>query len=140
MSYMKLVSIAGTAAMLAACQTAAERAVANEALASEIALRQGERVGQICFLNTIDGWRALGRNALLIREGRDWYKLDLTGSCEPDWAFNAIAVRTRGASSCLSRGDRIDTLDTAVPGSCIITSIYEWDDDAQPEAEGEDEN
>ena len=120
------------ASLAAACSTTEERQEAAAAVEREIAARQGEEVNRICFARQIDSWRALDRRSILLRNGvRDWYKLDLIGSCEPDWAFNAIAVRSRpAASSCLSPGDQIITDDAAVSGTCSISRIYEWDEDA----------
>lgn len=121
------------AAVLAGCQTAEEYAAAESRLQSEIAAKQGQRVDRLCFTRSINGWRELGKKAVLIEKGvNDWYKLDLLGTCQPEWAFNAIALKTRPAgSSCLSRGDEIATFDQPIDGDCVITAIYEWDEDAE---------
>lgn len=129
MTFLKLMFITAAAGALAACETTA-KADADAALQKEIAAKQGERVNQVCFLSNIDGWRALSDKILLIRDGRKWHQLYLSGTCEPDWAFNAIAIQTRNGSSCLSRGDRIKTFDSAVPGDCVITEIHKWNDKA----------
>lgn len=127
-----IVAIAGVAA-LAACQTAEEFAAEEERLQAEIAAKQGERVDRICFTQSINGWRELGDDAVLLRKNvNDWYKLDISGTCDPEWAFNAIAIETRPAGAhCVSRGDQIRTFDTAIDGRCFITAIHEWDDDAE---------
>lgn len=100
---------------------------------AEIAARQGKEVDRICFARQINGWRAIGEHAVLLEKGvNDWYKLDLVGTCRPEWAFNAIAVRTRPAGSlCLSKGDRIETFTTPMVESCAIVAIYEWDEKAE---------
>jgi len=127
-----MVPIAGAVA-LAGCQTAGDRTERQERLEAEIAARQGAEVDRICFARSVNGWRSLGRDALLLREGvSDWYKVDLAGTCDPEWAFNAIGLETRPAgSSCLSRGDHISTPDAPIGGRCVITAIHEWDEDTE---------
>lgn len=131
-----------TAALtLAACETTAAHSEKSAALDKEVAAKKGDEVSQICFTSNIGGWRALDRNRLLLRKNiHDWYLLELSGTCDPDLAMNAIGLRTRPSSSpCLSRGDRIETYDTAVGGSCIINRIYEWNDKAPvPDAKADD--
>lgn len=130
---MKWICAMAGAALLAGCQTSEEYAEAESRLEAEIAAKQGERVDRICFTRSVRGWRELGDDAVLLRRGvNDWYQVNLSGTCQPEWAFNAIAVRTRPAgSSCISRGDRIDTPDAPISGSCLITEIYEWNEDAE---------
>jgi hypothetical protein len=127
-----MLPIAGAVA-LAGCQTAADRAGRQDRLEAEIAARQGAEVDRICFARSVNGWRPLGRDALLLRHSGDrWYKVDLAGTCDPEWAFNAIGIETRPAgSSCLSRGDHISTPDTPTDGRCVIIAIHEWDEDAE---------
>ncbi|WOH39465.1 DUF6491 family protein [Thalassotalea fonticola] len=92
--------------------------------------RQGEEVNQICFNRTMDSWSPLeGENkALLVYDSRnDPYKLDLIGTCDPEWAMMRIATVSRGASNCLSRGDKIITdADMDRHDSCTIMKIYKW--------------
>jgi len=120
------------AGMLAACMTAPEGRRDQATLDAEVAARQGEQVDRICFTREIDGWRALGEDAVLLEKGvNDWYKLDLAGTCEPEWAFETIALRTRPAGSlCVSEGDAIQTLGMPGDGTCFISAIHEWDEDA----------
>ncbi|WNC67969.1 DUF6491 family protein [Thalassotalea nanhaiensis] len=92
--------------------------------------RQGEAVNQICFTGNMDGWSPLeGDNkALIVFDRRDdAYKLDLVGTCDPQWAMMRIATVSRGASNCLSRGDKIFT-DAGMSrhDSCTIMKIYKW--------------
>lgn len=133
---MKWVLAVMGATALAGCQTAEQYADRENRLQAEIAARQGAEVNQICFTRSIDGWRELGDDALLVREGiDDWYKLDLAGVCAPDWAFNAIAIETRTGSSCLTRGDHVTIPNSPLDGRCTIMSIHEWDEEAEvPEA------
>jgi hypothetical protein len=131
---MRPVILIAAAFGLAACQTAAERETADAETAALIAARQGAEVDRICFTGNINGWNELSRNAILLEEGvNDWYKVDLVGTCEPEWAFNTIAIASRPAgSSCLTRGDRITTDDRNVSGVCYIDRIYEWDETKDP--------
>jgi hypothetical protein len=124
------------AAMLAGCQTSVESAARqDDEIARLVAARQGAEVDRICFTSNINGWSELGRDAILLERGvNDWFKVDLTGTCDPEWAFNTIAISSRPAgSSCLTRGDRIHTDDRDIPGVCYVQSIYEWDETKEPE-------
>ena len=118
---------------LVACAGMPANEQERAALEAEIAARQGTEVDRICFVRNIDGWRPLGDEALLLEKGvDDWYMVELTGTCEPEWAFDAIAIRTRpGAALCLTRGDSIATFDAPLEGTCFISHIYEWDDEAR---------
>ena len=100
--------------------------------------RQGEKVNQVCFAGSISGWRENGRRSILINRGvNDWYKLDLAGACDPDWAFGSIGLETWAGSGCISRGDKIHTNDSNIPGTCVITGIYKWNEDAVAEESDE---
>lgn len=102
---------------------------------AEVAARQGAEVDRICFTRQIDGWRNLGRNAILVEKGvNEWFKLDLTGPCEPDLAFERIALRTRPPGGCLSKGDAVATFTTPTYGVCYITRMYSWDASTPVEA------
>ena len=120
------------AGLLAACASTDYAKQEDAQRQAEIAARQGASVSQVCFTRNIDSWRALGRNAVLIRKGlRDWYKLDLVGTCEPEWAILAIGIRSPAGSSCISRGDRVDTFSREpVSTTCMITDIHIWNDKA----------
>ncbi len=122
----------------AACQATPEqqaaRATADPETQALIAARQGAEVDRLCFTNTINGWSELSRSAILLEQGvNEWYKVDLTGTCQPEWAFNAIGIVSRPAgSSCLSKGDRLITDDDTIPGVCYVDRIYEWDETKEP--------
>jgi hypothetical protein len=111
-----------------ACQstTPAETAVAKPDP------RQGAEVNDICFSSQIRDWRALGRDAVIVRRGvRDEFKLELSGTCDPRNAFLSIGLVSRfGGGSCVSRGDRLVTDERYVAGPCLISRIYEWREDA----------
>jgi hypothetical protein len=131
----QIFTVAAVALLASACQSSAESVAQREdEIARLVAARQGAEVDRICFTSSINGWSPLGRNALLLERGvNDWFKVDLTGTCDPEWAFNAIAISTRPAgSSCLTRGDRIHTDDRTIPGTCYVDKIYEWDETKEP--------
>lgn len=134
---MKWIMAVAGAATLAGCQTAEDSAEREARLQAEIAARQGAEVNRVCFTRNINGWRPLGDDAILVRARiDDWYQLNLSGTCDPEWAFNAIVLESRPAGgSCVSRGDHITTPETPISGRCVITSIHEWDEEAEmPEA------
>lgn len=126
--------VAGLAGLaITGCATVEDRAQAQAKIDAQITASQGEKVDRICFANQIDGWRPLDRDALLVREGvNDWYQLDLAGPCDPRDAMLNIAFDRFAGSGCLSRGDRVIIPGglAGMGGSCFITAIYEWDDDA----------
>ena len=129
-----IVSIVGLG-VLAGCATTPEQDAARAAEAAridaEIAARRGGAVSQVCPRGS-DGWRALGDDILLLEARGDWYMLELAGTCDPEGAFAGIVTRSRGGSSCLSRGDDIFTGRPREGGRCTITAIHAWD--AEPEA------
>lgn len=120
--------------LLAACVTAPEeeaaRAEAQSQIEAEISARQGEAVNRICPRGN-DGWKALRDDILLLEASGDWYMAKLSGACDPDSAFAVIATRTDLGSSCLQRGDDIYTGRPRSGGRCVITGLYEWDEDAE---------
>ena len=115
----------------------------EESEQAEIDPRQGEAVDRVCFIRNIDNWRSLDRRSVLVERGiNDWYKLDLIGVCDPDAAFNSIALRSRGGSSCLRRGDTVFTDEFGGDvRRCSVRAIYRWDMDAgeASDADGESE-
>ena len=111
--------------------------------------RIGEEVRQICFARSIDGWRhpkGLGKAVLLEKGVNDWFLVEVSGPCRSsDFRFaESIGIDTRPAGGCLSRGDRILVRGAGnFVNRCIVTRIYEWDDDAvedDEETEEETEN
>ena len=104
----------------------------------EINPRQGEKVKQICFASSINGWREVDgeRSSVILTKGvSEEYKLDLSGICDLTYAFNSIATRTRG-SSCLTRGDDI-IFNDGLSGinRCMIKKIYTWNPAEEAEAD-----
>lgn len=94
--------------------------------------RIGEEVNQVCFTRSIDSWNDVDndRNAVIIKmSNREYYKLKISGGCDPQWAMTTIAVISRGGSGCYSRGDRIKTDADPFRGygsACVITAINKW--------------
>jgi len=85
----------------------------------------GDPVQSICFTRSINSWQPYSRDSLILRRGlNDYFRLQVSGSCELDRAFNSIAVISRGGS-CLNVGDRIDVPDD-FGGSCTIRKIETW--------------
>jgi Family of unknown function (DUF6491) len=128
------IAICAVAAALltAACAYTPQKPGDQAAIDAQIAARQGKEVDNICFTRDIHGWRELGDHAVLVEKGvNDWYKLDLTGTCRPDWAFNTIALRTRPSGSlCLTRGDTVATYTLPGGETCFINAIHQWDEKA----------
>lgn len=123
---------AGSALAIASCTSTPDpdAPTREDEVAAKIAARQGDRVDRICFTQSINSWSPLGDDAVILRRSvSDYYQLDLGGVCDVDWATFRIGIRSRG-SSCLRRGDKIQTFDGPFAGSCLITAIYEWDNDA----------
>lgn len=136
MSYQKsvgLIAVLGICALSACAATPEEetsRAEAQALIDAEISSRRGAAVSQICPRSR-DSWRALGDDILLLEARGEWYMAELAGTCDPDTAFSVIATRSRTSSSCLSRGDDIFTGRPRSGERCVITAIYEWDEDAE---------
>lgn len=104
--------------------------------------RIGETVNQICFAQTINGWKALKGvdDVVLLQRGvNDWYYVELQGYC-PSRIFQSaetIGIESKPGGGCLTKGDVIIVKDTAqFPSRCFVTKISKWDDKAKaPEAE-----
>lgn len=129
---MKSYILSGAAVLMAAaCQSPASTDA--DMADAEPDPRQGEEVSQICFNGQIRNWRELDRKSVIVEKNHNTeYKLELIGTCDPTQAFTTVGLVTRGASSCLSRGDRLIT-DEDFGGSCSIRRIYEWNEDAGQE-------
>ncbi|HOZ26025.1 MAG TPA: DUF6491 family protein [Hyphomonadaceae bacterium] len=93
--------------------------------------RQGEQVKNICFQSQIRNWRENDRRSIIVEKGvGDEYKLDLSGTCQPDNAFLSIGLVSRvGGGSCLTSGDQLVT-DARYDGPCVVNRIYKWNKDA----------
>lgn len=121
----------GAAILFVGCSTAATGTAEKKPDA-----RQGESVRNICFSQQIRGWRPEGRDSVIVEAaGRQEYKLDLIGGCQPNDAFTSIGLISRvGGGSCLEAGDKLIT-DQRYGGVCMISKIYKWNKDAaKPDA------
>lgn len=138
MSSGKLVGLSALMGLfvLAACATTPEqetaRAQAQAKIDAEISLRQGPSVSRVCPGGN-DDWRALDDDILLLEARDQWYMVELSGPCDPDSAFGGIVTRTSGGSSCIARGDDVYTGPPRSGARCVITGLYEWDEDAEPQ-------
>lgn len=102
--------------------------------------RRGAEVDRICFTSSISGFNVVSRDAIVVRRGvRDRYLLTLSGTCNARDAFIKVGLRSRGGS-CLSRLDEVlvDDAPGGVGGRCTIDRIYEWNPDAEKEAESDE--
>lgn len=120
--------------LLAACATSPEqeaaRAEAQALIDAEVTARQGEPVTRVCPRGS-NSWKALRDDIILMEAGGEWYMAELSGACDPDSAFAAIATRSASGSSCLSRGDNVFTGRPRSGERCVITALYEWDEEAK---------
>jgi hypothetical protein len=133
----KLILAACAAILVAGCTTPPALTAAQVAEKAKPDPRQGEEVRNICFTQQIRSWRALDRRSVIVESGgRNEYKLDLVGGCQPDDAFMSIGLISRvGGGSCLESGDKLVTDERFNSGACMIRKIYKWNKDAaKPEA------
>ncbi|MEM9939420.1 MAG: DUF6491 family protein [Pseudomonadota bacterium] len=132
------VSTALAAFVLAACTTSPEeqaaQADAKAEIEAEISARQGESVSRVCARD-VDEWEALDDDTVLLQNGDEWLMITLIGTCDPDSALRGIVARTGIGSSCLERGDEIFTAGPRLNERCVVTGLYEWDAEAEPESE-----
>lgn len=129
---------------LAACETTGTtgNAAASE---KEEDPRIGDRVDRMCFTGSISGFSNNRKNSVVLRAGasREYY-VETTACFAMDDAM-AIGIDPR-AGSCLTRGDRLVVSDSMFARDrdnlntqrCLITAIYEWNDDAEKTGEGEE--
>ena len=128
-------------AIMAACAATAFAAAACSSTPAQTAdakpdPRQGEQVKNICFQSQIRSWRDNDRRSIIVERGmRDEYKLELSGTCQPQDAFFSIGLVSRvGGGSCLTTGDQLVT-DARYDGPCFVNRIYKWNKDATTAAE-----
>ena len=109
--------------------------------------RLGQAVSSACYGFDIDGFRNNNRDSVIIEgRGRSEYLLRTRACFDLD---SALALGVDGRGGCLTRGDRLVVTNDILPAygrnsrdieSCIITGIYEWNEDAaKPESEEESE-
>lgn len=109
--------------------------------------RLGEQVSRMCFVSSIDGFSdATDDTVVLEVSPKKNYLVEVSRSCSRLDSAQSIAVKA--ASSCATKGDRLLVSDSAFglkqasgfgPDSCMITGIYEWNEDAgKKEADDKD--
>ena len=90
---------------------------------------ESHRGGQCFFINQLEGWRAADDRTIYIRVGvRDFYRLDLAGSCPNLTLPDAhLITRTRGPQTVCSAVDWDLSVNTSGPGAiptpCIVSSM-----------------
>lgn len=129
-------SLAVMAGFSAFALTSAAMADPDEPAATSDDPRVGEEVNQICFQRNINGWRTLKKqdDVILLERGvNNWYRVELSGACRYNVLNSAINIGIDGGrgSSCVRRGDVIIVEDSpSFNRRCMISKMYEWDDDA----------
>ncbi|MDG1731749.1 MAG: DUF6491 family protein [Thalassotalea sp.] len=135
---LKNILLVSSVSLLSACAVNPD-----DAQPKKVDPRQGEEVNQVCFNRTMDSWSPIeGENkALIVFDRRkEQYKLDLIGTCDPEFAMMRIATVSRGSSSCLSRGDKVITdADMDRHDSCTIMGIYKWHPEKEEKNKQEDD-
>ncbi|HPE47117.1 MAG TPA: DUF6491 family protein [Hyphomonas sp.] len=111
--------------------------------------RLGEEVSQLCFAANIDSFGETTRDTIVIREGRDYYLVEMFPGCSN--LRDAQGIVPRAHTSCLTKGDTIIVSDTMMPmrhepadpfsvQRCSVNAIYKWNPKAakaEPEKAGE---
>ena len=132
---------------LAAC-TSQPDAGTDEPEAWRTDARLGKKVDRVCFASNIDSFRMATRNSVIVEEGvNDEYLIETVGSCYDLGGANSLSFDTFPGASCVRKGDSIYAYDSAFgpdrtdipPARCPIRGIYEWNEDAAEDAEGEQE-
>ena len=104
MSYRFIVAVLATL-IVSACAGIPKRTSDQEDLARYLQYA-GEPVSSISYLGRYDGWRALGRDNLVIFTApNEAYLLTIAGPCNDLPFANRIAIDARGPT--LSRGDAV---------------------------------
>lgn len=136
--------LAAACLALAGCATAARHEDKPKGVARyEGDPRLGEKVDKICFTSNIDSFGDNTRDTFTVREGRDYYLIEIFGTCSP--LEHAMTMRMDAPMSCLRKGDHVivsDSLTGAGTGPfstqrCMVNAMYKWDPKAKDEA-GED--
>ncbi|KCZ87873.1 hypothetical protein HHI_15518 [Hyphomonas hirschiana VP5] len=129
-----------SAALLAACASAPGEARPRGVAAYADDARLGEKVSNVCFASSIDGFSLNERDTVVLREGRKEYLVEVFGNCLD--LESAMTIGIDSATSCLSKGDAL-IVSTSLTGSdiglgpqrCMIQDIYAWNPDAEAAAE-----
>ncbi|HRX73676.1 MAG TPA: DUF6491 family protein [Hyphomonas sp.] len=129
---------------LAGCATAADSEPKPKGVAKyEGDPRLGEKVDKLCFTSNIDSFGNNTRDTFTVREGRDYYLIEVFGSCLS--LEHAMTVRLPTSSICLRPGDHVivsDSLTGHGDGAfstqrCTVNAIYNWDPKAKDKVDEE---
>ena len=144
MPRFQIASLALLSLGLMACGTSAsseDKPTTEEALQDK---RVGERVDRVCFAQSISGFREWdGPDGLILKKGvRDEYLVVLSRSCRSADRAQRVGLDDRFGSGCITRGDSLYISEEIFGGNdtdpftvdrCLITAIYEWNEDATEE-------
>lgn len=134
--FKQIAPIVLASSLLAACATAPSDTPKGAAKFADDP-RLGAQVGKICFNRSIDGFSRNDRDTVVVREGvNDHYLIEVRGACTN--LRHAQSIGIDSSLSCVTRSDALIvstsafTLNDPVqrPERCLISAIYEWDEDA----------
>lgn len=142
---LRLAAIMAPALLLAGCESLPGKPVPRGIAAYEGDIRLGERVDQICFASSIDGFSANKDRTVVLRDGRREYLVEVYGACpELDFA-QSIGIEAR--TGCLTRSDALIVSSSLIgqtgatgPNRCLIKEMYTWNSRAtEPLADADSE-
>ncbi|MEM9233052.1 MAG: DUF6491 family protein [Pseudomonadota bacterium] len=150
MSRFMIASLGLFALGLGACSTSetdsSSEPTLEEALADK---RIGERTDRLCFTRGVNGFSEWdGPDGLILNKGaRDKYLVLVQRSCRTIDNAQRVGVDSRFGSGCVSRGDYLfiseeifggrSSTDPFTSDRCLITAIYQWNEDAGDDNDGE---
>ena len=100
--------------------------------------RLGEQVDRICFASSIDSFGETTRDTIVLREGKDYYLVEVFGGCQTMDHAQSVGFDT--FSGCLTKGDHLIVSESISPShrtsafdidKCLVNAMYEWDPDAE---------
>ena len=137
-------TLAAAGLILAGCATPAETQPKGAAKYKDD-VRLGEKVDKLCFTSNIDSFGNTNRDTFTVREGRDYYLIEVFGTCLS--LEHAMSIRLPTASICLRPGDHVIVSESMLGHSeaafstqrCTVNAIYEWNPKAKDKAEEDSE-
>lgn len=105
--------------------------------------RLGEKVDKLCFTSNIDSFGDNTRDTFTVREGRDYYLIEVFGSCLS--LEHAMTIRLPSSSICLRPGDHVIVSDSLTGRGdpsfstqrCLVNAIYKWDPKAKSDEDAD---
>lgn len=137
-------AIATACLALAGCATAADsKPEARGAAKYADDPRLGEKIDKLCFTSNIDSFGNNTRDTFTVREGRDYYLIEVFGSCMN--LEHAMTIRLPTSSICLHPGEHVIVSDSITGGGstpfstqrCMVNAIYKWDPKAKEKADAD---